>query len=166
MNIWKKHKIGSDDSGFTIIEIVIVTVIIGIIAAFGFPYFNKTFETTHELEAIAQLERLWHAQQLFYARYNCYWPATGDDGFPSGGETRGYLDNINDILDIQIVPDQVRYGCLVNDDPDQFFCGAILENSSSEDTMRVTQLPLSKTGPSPNPCCQSGHVCHVVENCP
>lgn len=56
--------------GFTLIELVISVTIIGIIAAYGLPRFQKSMEQSRVDMATANMETIWTAQRLFMAQQN------------------------------------------------------------------------------------------------
>jgi prepilin-type N-terminal cleavage/methylation domain-containing protein len=55
--------------GWTLIEILMVCVIIGMIAAFAVPSFMHTRRIAYEDNAIARLQRIAHAETRYYSEY-------------------------------------------------------------------------------------------------
>lgn len=53
------------NSGFTLIELVIVVLILGILAAMGVPYYHKTLETTKAGDAVAMGYMIGNANRMF-----------------------------------------------------------------------------------------------------
>lgn len=57
---------------FTLIELMVVVIIIGILAAFAIPQYTKTIERSHQSEAITNLGIIRGAQLRYFAEYNTY----------------------------------------------------------------------------------------------
>ena len=71
----KKH-------GFTLIELVIVVLVIGIVASFVVPGYFKTIEKTKQREAILTAKLIAAAERNFYLDKNAYYPLLGSSMTP------------------------------------------------------------------------------------
>ena len=58
--------------GFTLVELAVVIVIIGVLAAFGIPRFLKAVERSKAAEAFAYLSAVRSAQERYQARQGTY----------------------------------------------------------------------------------------------
>jgi prepilin-type N-terminal cleavage/methylation domain-containing protein len=58
--------------GFTLAELAVVIVIIGVLAAFGVPRFLKSVERSKACEALAYFSAVWSSQERYLAHYNQY----------------------------------------------------------------------------------------------
>jgi prepilin-type N-terminal cleavage/methylation domain-containing protein len=88
--------------GFTLVELAVVIVIIGVLAAFGVPQFLKSVERSKAAEAFNCLSALSSAQERFIAKNGVYWGGTiaTADGAMAAGD--GYSGT--DVLDIKQQP--------------------------------------------------------------
>ena len=60
--------------GFTLTELMIVTVIIGIMAAMSVPSFRRAVEQSRADVAVANLRAIWAAERLFWLENHMYTP--------------------------------------------------------------------------------------------
>jgi prepilin-type N-terminal cleavage/methylation domain-containing protein len=69
--MWKSS-ISGTRKGFTLVELAVVIVIIGVLAAFGVPRFLKSVERTKASEAFAYLAAVRAAQERYIAKEGVY----------------------------------------------------------------------------------------------
>ncbi len=62
------------ESAFTLFEMVIVVVILGILVSMAMPKFAKTIEDAKNKEAIAALKLIRTAERMYYIDYDEYYP--------------------------------------------------------------------------------------------
>lgn len=81
--------------GFTLVELAVVVVIIGVLAAFGVPRFLESVERSKAAEAFGYLSSLRSAQERYQAREGSY--ATDFDDLDIDYSTPKYFDVPADI---------------------------------------------------------------------
>jgi type IV pilus assembly protein PilA len=64
--------------GFTLVELAVVIVIIGVLAAFGVPQFLKSVERSKAAEAFNYLSAVRSAQERYLAKNGIYWGGSID----------------------------------------------------------------------------------------
>lgn len=67
----RKKKFGA---GFTLTEILIVVIIIGVLATLALPMLVKTLEKAKVGEAVANLNLIRTGQKIYYLEYSTFWP--------------------------------------------------------------------------------------------
>lgn len=99
-----------DMKGFTLLELMIVIIIIGILAALAFPNFGPTKERTLEKESKVNLKLIHAAERIYRMENSFYYPYA-----PSGPVTAD-LAGINNYLKLAIpVSNNWNYKVVSND---------------------------------------------------
>ncbi len=61
--------------GFSLVELTVIVLILGILATFAIPNFIKAAERTKEKEAISFLHQIRAAEIVYRSEENTFWPA-------------------------------------------------------------------------------------------
>lgn len=137
-------------NAFTLIELMIVVTLIGIIAAFAIPNYQKSIRKQHERDAIIQLTTIHAANEIYNAQTGEY--LTGNYG----------LNGINSNLQIHVLANGMIY---LYDDLGSI--GASYEATATLDdatpfTIKLNNNPIG----SGNPCCDTGGAdCPSLPDC-
>jgi prepilin-type N-terminal cleavage/methylation domain-containing protein len=68
-------------NGFTLIELMVVVIIVGVLAAVAVPMYTRTIKDVRTTEATTRLGAIMTAAKTFYQK-NGHWPsASGEPGF-------------------------------------------------------------------------------------
>jgi len=102
---------------FTLIELMVVVILLGIIAAFGIPNFSKMQERVDEKDGAYNLGTIASAMEMYRVR---------NEGYPVGS---GGLNFINAELSLGIIEQNMVYNCtstnLPAPGPGTFLCDAL-----------------------------------------
>ncbi len=78
-----------NQSGFTLLEILIVIIILGILAALAIPVYSAVKEKAVKQEAYQQLAAIREAQQRYASAYQSYTTSIGALGYDPNAVTAG-----------------------------------------------------------------------------
>jgi prepilin-type N-terminal cleavage/methylation domain-containing protein len=81
--------------GFTLVELAVVIVIIGVLAAFGVPQFLKSVERSKAAEAFNYMSAIRASQERYLAKNGFYYSGTADEStgaFSANEDTTETLD--------------------------------------------------------------------------
>jgi prepilin-type N-terminal cleavage/methylation domain-containing protein len=80
------RKMQRGEKGFTLIELMIVVVIIGILAALAIPRFMRATTKSKQSEARQVLKQIYSMQRAYRQEYNTYWgnATTASAAAPTG----------------------------------------------------------------------------------
>ena len=89
---------GYQVKSFTLMELMIVIVIVGILAAMVMPMFPRVMESTKAKEAVAGLQQIRTGERIYRVEENTYFYSTAAAGLP---ETVELNDKIRTFLDVR-----------------------------------------------------------------
>jgi type IV pilus assembly protein PilE len=84
MSSLKKH------SGFSLLELLVVLVIVGILASVAYPSYVDSVRKANRSEAIAELQNILAAQERYFLRNKTYAKDLTLLGYPAGGTLDNY----------------------------------------------------------------------------
>lgn len=133
-------------TGFTIIEIIIAIILVGLLSAMAMPNFSRSIKKGYERNAIAQLQALKAAAELY---------KDVDGGYPTA--TNANVAWINSTFQLNLIEKDITFRYTGN--ANSFTADAILPSGT---IIRILELPVSNT----NPCCESGVCLLLTSSCP
>lgn len=131
----------SQNSGFTLMEVMLVTIIIAIISSFALPNFTRAMTKARVRDAQTQLSAIYAANMIQRAKSGNFFVLTSSS-----------ITAINNTLGINIVANGLTYN----------YAGAAATFSASAGTggftVFINENPIDPLAASPNrnPCCLSG----------
>ena len=137
--------------GFTLVEILIVVAIIGIIAGFGLPGYEKMVRKAHERNAILGLTSIHQANEVYAAKKAEY--------LPDGGGTLN-LAQINSGLSIDVKALSMTYA--YTSPSVSTYTATSAWGGGGPFTVLVDERSLALGGN--NPCCSAG-TCPSLPAC-
>ena len=101
----------------TIMELMVVVIIVGIIAAFAIPNYTKANNRAEEKQMIINLRSIISAQEIYKAQKGNYWPA-GAYAVPTGNQG---MPQLNTDLKLSIIIPGTKYTYACNSSANQQF---------------------------------------------
>jgi prepilin-type N-terminal cleavage/methylation domain-containing protein len=146
--------------GFTLMEIMIVVIIVGIIAGLSLPNYYTATERTRMQDAMTKLRMIHKAQEMHHVKYDKFFP---DAPFGVNNMNTFYIADINQYLALNIVENGFVYQCVGSygaymrtfNSKIYYICDAIREGGAYTITLDNNVLSSS------NPICTNGN-----KNCP
>src|SRR3989338_2558675 len=89
-----------NNHAFTLTEILVVVVLLGVIAAFAIPNYAKSQRTAMEADAVRQLKIIYAANQIYFSKQNYYY---------SGCDVDTSIDDLNNGLGINLIENDLVY---------------------------------------------------------
>ena len=68
------RKTGKSYFGFTLIELMIVVIVVGILASMAYPNFQATREKALDKEALSALVLIRNSERMFFSRLEAFYP--------------------------------------------------------------------------------------------
>lgn len=137
--------IDRDNRGFTLLELIIVILVIGILASLALPNFGKSKEVALGKEAKANLQLIQAAEKIYKMERGGY--------YPINGTTEGNINNINDNLRLSLTELNWDYTITTTGNPATTFNATADRNGTGgylDCNYIITQ---SDTQPTPNSSC-------------
>lgn len=129
---------------------MVVVIIVGVIAAFAIPNYNKSIQKAHERDMLAQLTSI-HAANLLYRSYDGkYWNTRGEDK---------NMAQINSALTINIISSSGTTYNYKSTDGSSYKATA----TWGACVLGVTEAPIDDTI---NPCHSGGTCLLTLSDCP
>ncbi len=132
--------------GFTLTELMVVVIVIGIMASFAVPSYTRSIRKSHERDMIMQLTALHASNLIFRAQQGDYWS--------TGGVVENKLMTINTTLGINIISNDGTTYSYKGTSGTSFTATATWDNF----TVEVAEAALDAT----NPSCKSGDPCPTL----
>ena len=90
-----------ESKGFTLMEVLIVIVILGVIAGLAIPSYTDQMEKSRAEEARAALYAIYTAEKIYFASRGTFWgaPGTGIVTYAGGG-----ANDFNKYLNLNLAP--------------------------------------------------------------
>lgn len=118
---------------FTLMELIVVTVIIGIIAAFAIPNYNKSVSLARQRRCVLNLETIHGANEIYKAKNGRY---AGD---PDINHT---LEELKNFLKINILLEPgMSFGYMSNADNSLYWAWFVYGSGSNQFTIELANEP-------------------------
>ena len=131
-------------TAFTLMELMLVVIILGIIAGFALPSLDKLYRKSQQRDITNYLRLIHGANEIYKARHGTYWDP-GDTFIRP-------LNEINTALGLNI-PANAKYTYFYStaDGGTSYLMQVNITGLTSY--MQATSAPLSTMSAPPNPCC-------------
>ena len=143
------RKVRISFKAFTLMELLVTVVIVGLIAAFAIPNYSKGVERSYRKMGEDNLHTIWAAEQTYYnANGHTYWPGVS---LPFQD-----INAINTNLGLKLIANGFLYQCTSGSVAD-FSCYAYRpETGPARFFLTITEAPISGANPS---CTDGSSTC-------
>jgi prepilin-type N-terminal cleavage/methylation domain-containing protein len=136
---------------FTLMELMVVVVIIGIIAGFALPQYQRSIRKAHERDALVQLTAIHASNTMYRAVNDTYWPGANQN-----------LAQINAGLNLNILANDMTYTYTRATATTYTARAAWDETGVANDfVIQIDQTAIDNN----NPCCVVGFTCPSLVSC-
>lgn len=104
-------------SGFTLVELMVVLVIVAILSAVAWPGYGAILQRAHRGEARQALMRLQHLQETHYATHLRYAARLGGESDPETLPAAQFSDNGSYLLSVRASEDGQRFTAVARASP-------------------------------------------------
>ena len=101
-NQTKRFAVGLRPRAFTIIELIIVVTLIGVMAAFAIPNYNKAINKAHYKDSLVNLSTIYASEKIYFNANGKYLPDSG---------VAQDVNAINTGLGLGIIANGLTYAC-------------------------------------------------------
>ena len=122
--------------GFTLLEVLITVIIIGILAGLAIPNFTKSRERALDKEAQTVLSLIQSAEKMYYMK-------DGTSYHPSIASTSVNVNSINSYLRLNLYSASWDYG--INTDANTAYTATALRKDTSAEWIRTWEIIASDT---------------------
>lgn len=156
------ERIFMDQRGLTLMELMVAIVVVGLMAAFAIPSYNKAVNKSEERQMIVNLRSIISAQEIYKAKNGDYWPAAVFS-IPTGNKG---LSDLNPALRLSVVNDS-KYDYQCNSTANQEFqCYASYSPGGTLAWMLYTNSTIAHGSTFPQQvCCAAGNPCPSLPSC-
>lgn len=150
---------------FTIMELMVVVIVVGVIAAFAIPNYTKANNRAEERQMIVNLRSIISAQEIYKAQNGSYWPA-GAYAVPTGNQG---LPQLNTDLKLNIISDSKYTYVCSSDTAQDFECFASYSSAGTLAWQIYTNIGIAHGTTYPNQVCcvndNPGYPCPSLPAC-
>lgn len=160
----RRQRLLKNGEGFTLIEVMVVVVIIGVLSAIALPTFEGQFNRTKVGRAVAEVKSLMNLVELYkiehgeYPEVSKFEELVKENGFPDWGEAgeKGFRDPWENPYHYYVSTDKTKY-CLWSDGPKGEGTKGILASEDKREPLKDQKKPSFAGMTGTLSCTEGGH---------